>query len=116
LALTKGARLSEADLLKVVGLHPTHTGLPMTIWIESRGRSRHAPRIKVQTDHRPEFDLDNLAVVTVKGEPQVKAGSLSTGDLDLVRRYIVLNRAAILDHWSGKTDGVGLVGVLKALG
>jgi hypothetical protein len=36
-------------------------------------------------------------------------------DLALVRRYILLNRQAILDHWNEYTDGVELIRALKSL-
>jgi hypothetical protein len=32
-----------------------------------------------------------------------------------VRRYILLNRQAILDHWNEYTDGVELIRALKSL-
>jgi len=32
-------------------------------------------------------------------------GDLSAQDLELIRRYIMLNRAAILDYWHEHTDG-----------
>ena len=63
-----------------------------------------------------QFDINNLAVVSVEDDPpQVKEGSLSAADLALVRRYIALNKQAILDHWAEKTDGVELVRALKRL-
>ena len=79
-----------------------------------RGLAREAPHIHVQPDHRSQFDLDNLAVVDV--DPvEVIEGDLSAEDLALVRRYILLNRHAILDHWNEYTDGVELIRALKSL-
>ena len=60
------------------------------------------------------FDLDNLAVVGVD-QVEVIEGDLSVQDLALVRRYILLNRRAILDHWNEYTDGVELIRALKSL-
>jgi hypothetical protein len=60
--------------------------------------------------------VDNLAVVSVEDRlPRVIEGQLDTADLDLVRRYIVLNRAAILDHWHEKTDGAEVIRALRRL-
>jgi hypothetical protein len=68
----------------------------------------------VQPDHRSQFDLDSLAVVGV--DPvEVIEGDLSAQDLALVRRYILLNRQPILDHWNEYTDGVELIRALKSL-
>ena len=109
------ARLTDDDLFEMVNLRSHSSGLPMNIWLGPRSRARHGPRIKAQMDHRAAFDLDNLAVVTVADPPRVAAGHLTPSDLDLIRRYIALNRRAILDHWNGETDGVELVRALVKL-
>jgi len=60
--------------------------------------------------------IDNRAVVSVEDDPpQVLVGELSATDLDAVRRYIALNRSAILDHWHERTDGVELARTLRPL-
>ena len=107
---------SADDLFLMVNLRGRSTGLPMNVWIGPKGRARHAARIKVQIDHGEQFNIGNLAVVSVEDDPpQVKEGSLSADDLALVRRYIALNKQAILDHWREHTDGSELVRVLKRL-
>jgi hypothetical protein len=106
----------EDELFTMVNLRSRSTGLPMNIWVGPRGHARHASRIKVQMDHGERFDLENLAVVSVETEPpEVVEGHLSAVDLELVRRYVELNRQAILDHWREETDGVELARALKAL-
>ena len=88
----------------------------MNIWIGPRGHARHAARIKVQMDHRQQFDVDQLAVVSVEDDPpQVLEGRLDAADLDVVRRYIALNKQTILDHWLERTDGIELSRALKPL-
>ena len=84
-------------------------------YLARTARGAHeAPHIHVQPDHRSQFDLDNLAVVGV--DPvEVIEGDLSAQDLALVRRYILLNRQAILDHWNEYIDGVELMRALKSL-
>lgn len=115
--LGHGVGLPEKDwTYAMVNLRGRSTGLPMNIWIGPRGRARHASRIKVQMDHREQFDLEKLAVVSVETDPpRIVEGWLSAADLDLVRHYIMLNRAAILAHWREATDGVELIKALKAL-
>src|SRR3954469_22012947 len=93
--------LAEDELFLMVNMRGRSTGLPMNIWIGPRGHARHAARIKVQQDHSERFDIDNLAVVSIEDEPpRVVAGHLDADDLGQVRRYIALNRAAILEHWN----------------
>jgi hypothetical protein len=106
--------LEEDWVYEMVNLRGASTGLPMNIWIGPRGHARHAARIKVQTDHGAKFDLQRLAVVSVD-PPELVEGELSATDLELVRRYIALNREAILAHWHEKTDGAELTRALKSL-
>jgi hypothetical protein len=108
--------ISADELFTMVNLRGRSTGLPMNVWIGPRGGAKHAARIKVQTNHDEKFDLDNLAAVSVEELPQVKVGRLAAADLAFVRRYIALNRKAILDHWAEKIDGSELVKALKRMG
>jgi hypothetical protein len=107
--------LLDDELFTMVNLRGRSTGLPMNIWIGPRGHARHAPRIKIQMDRRTQFDLGNLAVVSVEEPARVVEGWLAPADLALVQRYVALNRAAILDHWNETTDGVELTRALKPL-
>jgi hypothetical protein len=110
------ATITDDELFFMVNLRGRTSGLPMNVWIGPRGRARHAARIKVQMDHREQFDVDNLAVVSVEDRlPRVIEGQLDAADLDLVRRYIVLNRQAILDHWHERTDGAEVIRALRRL-
>lgn len=106
---------ADDELFLMVNVRGRSSGLPMNIWIGPRGHARHAARIKVQMDHREQFDIGQLAVVGVEGEPQVIEGHLGAADLNRVRRYIALNRQAILDHWDERTDGVELARALRPL-
>jgi hypothetical protein len=108
--------LDEDWTFAMVNLRGRSTGLPMNVWVGPRGGARHASRIKVQMDHREQFDMENLAVVSVETDaPMVVEGELTRNDLDLVRRWIDLNREAILAHWREETDGVELGQALRAL-
>ena len=108
--------MNEQELFELVNLRGRSTGLRNNIWIGPRGGARHAARIEVQRDHREKFDRSDLAVVSVVDDPpQVVEGELSAEDLELVRRYVVLNRAAILAHWREETDGVELSRALKPI-
>lgn len=107
---------TDDELFFMVNVRGRSSGLPMNIWIGPRGHARHAARVKVQMNHHQHFDIDRLAVVSVEDDPpQIIEGTLSTADLDLVRCYITLNKAAIVEHWQEKTDGVELSRALRPL-
>ena len=108
--------LTDDDLFLMVNVRGRSSGLPMNVWIGPRGHARHVARIKVQMDHGPQFDVDNLAVVSAEDDPpQIIEGSLGAADLNRIRRYIELNKQAIMDHWQEKTDGIELSRALKRL-
>ena len=87
------------DPFFAVNLAGRTTGLPMNIWLSPQGQAGHTARIWVQRNHREQFDIDHVAVVSVEeAPPQVIEGRLSALDLNRVRRYIALNR---------KTTGMG---------
>jgi hypothetical protein len=122
LAWTMEARMAdqiitnEDDLFFMVNIRGRSSGLPMNIWIGPRGRARHAARIKVQSDHNERFNVDNLAVVSVDDDlPRVIEGHLDGADLEQVRRFIALNRDAIIDHWLERTDGIELSRSLRSV-
>lgn len=60
---------AESELYPMVNIRGHSSGLPMNIWLVPRGRADHAARIKVQMDHREQFDIDQLAVVSVEDNP-----------------------------------------------
>lgn len=103
----------DDELFLRVNVRDRSSGLPMNIWIGHRGHARHSARIKVQMQ---QFDIEQLAVVSVEDDPpQIIEGRLDAADHDLVRRYIALNKQAIMDHWQETTDGVELCRALKPL-
>jgi hypothetical protein len=110
------AALSKTDVFTMAGLRRRSTGLRNNVWIGPRGRARRAAHILVQTDRRWQLEIDHLAAVSVEDDPpRLLEGALDDADLAQVRRWIVLNRAAILDHWHGRTDGADLARVLRPL-
>ena len=114
--MSGSAIATDDELFLMVNVRGRSSGLPFNVWVGPRGRARHAARIKVQNNHNERFDLDHLAVVSVEDSPpQVLEGWLDMADLDLVRRYIALNRTAILDHWHERTDGLELARALRRL-
>ena len=100
---------TEDELFFMVNIRGRSSGLPMNVWVSPRGRARHAASIKVQSDHHERFNVVNLAVVSVDDDPpRLIEGQLDGADLEQVRRFIELNRDAIIDHWLERTDGIEL--------
>ena len=92
----------QEDFFLMASLAPEDTGLPMVAWISERGRSRHDARVRIALRHGRDFRPDPSAWVSVQPDVRVVVGSApSPSDLDQVRRWIELNRDAIVDYWNG---------------
>lgn len=91
---------------EMTNLRPKTTGLPMTVWISSRGRAQHDVRVKVSMSHGNTLDPDNLAVMSVRPQPALRHGDLNSDDVDKVARWIALNEAVLVDIWNGDADPV----------
>jgi len=90
------------DLFEMANLSPTLTGLPMIVWITERGHARHDARVMVSLVHGRRARPDRTASVSVRPTVEVVAGpEVDRRDLDLVRQWIELNRAAIIAYWNG---------------
>jgi hypothetical protein len=90
------------DLFEIANLSPALTGLPMIVWISERGHARHDARVKVSLVHGRRARPDRTASVSVRPTVEIVAGpELDRRDMGLVRRWIELNREAIIAYWNG---------------
>lgn len=106
--------MTEDELMALFSLRPKSSGLPMNIFLTTKGWSLWPAHIKVQTDRRQWFHTDAVALVGV-GPMDVLDGAIGDDELGAIRRYIDLNRDAILLYWHGLSDGVELAENLKKL-
>ena len=106
---------SDSDLFTMTNLYPRRTGLPMTVWVSSRGRARQAARIKVNMTHGNRMTIGNTAIVRLQPTPRVILGQLSAADRQAVFQSIVINEAMLIDHWNGVIDGGDLIERLRPL-
>jgi len=92
----------DEDLFDMANLSPNLTGLPMVVWISERGGARHDARVKVSLVHGRRARPDQTAWLSVRPDVPVVAGPpLDPRDLELVRRWVELNRDALLAYWNG---------------
>jgi hypothetical protein len=107
--------ITSDELFEMANLYPRTTGLPMTVWVGTRGNARHDVRIKVNISHGNQMNVDNTAVVGVRPVPHLIAGRLSSQDQRLVFEWVGLNAAAIIAYWDGDIDTAELIQTLKRL-
>jgi hypothetical protein len=84
----------DEDLYLMANVHPKRSGLPFSVYISEKGR--HDVRVKVAAGPKA---LPFVAAVSVRDDVRVLDGALSNADLELMRRWIDLNRDVIVGYW-----------------
>jgi hypothetical protein len=89
-------------------LFPKNTGLPMNIWISTKDRTKHGPRIKVQNNHSTNIQSNEFITITLEEKPRIIKKiwqkNISNDDYKLVVNFINKNRLLILDYWENKIN------------
>ncbi len=108
--------LAEEELLEeMLSYRNNVTGVAHTIFISPRGKTRHAPRLKVAINPPDSIDprAETASVTIADGE--VVAGNVPAALIDQVRRFIAANRDALFDYWDYRIDTDELRQRLKAI-
>lgn len=105
----------DRDIIEMANLYPRTTGLPMTVWINPKGRARHDVRVKVCMTPGNRMDSDNLAVFSVRPTPELLHGHLSATDIRLVQRWITQNESTLVGYWNGELDTLELAQGLRPI-
>lgn len=86
-------------LFEMANLRPEGIGLPFVVFISQKGGARHDVRVKVArgVKVRP----SEMVTVAVRPEVRVVRGRLDPHDLDLLTRWIELNKDVLIDYWDG---------------
>jgi hypothetical protein len=90
------------ETYEMANLYPRETGLPLTVWVSPRGRARHDARVKVCMTPGDRMDTTNCAVVAIRPEPRLVAGTLSSPVFETIARWIALNHDALIEYWDGE--------------
>jgi hypothetical protein len=108
--------LAEEELLEeTVSYRKNVTGVDHTIFISPRGKTRHAPRIKVAINPSNSIDPQTETASIRIADGEVVAGSVPAPLIDQVRRFVDANRDALLDYWDYRIDADELRQRLKPI-
>jgi hypothetical protein len=95
-------------------LFPKHTGLPFVVWISVRGGARHDVRVKISANSKA--NPDEMISVGIRPEVHViGTTSMAAHDLELLTKWIELNRAVILAYWNEEIDTLDAMQRLRPL-
>ena len=98
--------LAERELVEeMVSYRKDVTGIDHTVFISPKGHTRHAPRIKLAIDPSDTVDPRGKTVsIAIKDAAVVAGEPVPAAVLEQVRRFIDLNRGALLDYWEYRID------------
>src|SRR3954463_7021768 len=91
----------EEAPFEMANLRPVTTGLPFVVFVSQRGAARQGPRVKVSP--LPRYDPQQAVTVTLESPP-LALGHLPRSELDLIARWIELNRPVLEDYWTGRIE------------
>ena len=98
--------LAERELVEeMVSYRKNVTGIEHTIFISPKGHTRHGARIELALD--PPHPVDprgRTASISIVDAAVVAGDGVPPAVLDQVRRFIEINRDALLDYWEYRID------------
>lgn len=83
----------------MANLRPEKTGLPFIVFISQKAGARHDLRVKIARAAR--VRPSEMITVAIRPHVRVLRGELSARELDLLTRWIHLNRDVLVDYWDG---------------
>jgi hypothetical protein len=104
--------VAEDDLYMMSSLAPKDTGLPLIVWISEKGAWFPDAEPRVWVSRSPIGD-HFVASVSVRRPVEVREGELEGPSLDLLTRWINLNRPVIIGHWTGRLSAGAALHDLK---
>jgi hypothetical protein len=90
-------------LFEMANLSPKRTGLPFVVWISPKAGAPHDVRVKISKG--PKVHPSELISVGLRPDVHlVGSGKMTAHDLDLLRKWIALNRDVIVKYWDGEIE------------
>jgi hypothetical protein len=94
---------NDSDLLfEMANLNPKKIGLPFVVWISPRGNASHDVRLKVSSG--PKAIPSEMISVATRPEVRVIEGAMKPSDLDLLRKWVDLDRDVLVGYWDGDIE------------
>lgn len=94
----------EGDsLFEMANLSPKRTGLPFVVWISPKAGA--PPDVRVKVSQGPKVHPSEFVSVAIRPDVHViGGGNLAARDLELLRKWIALNRDVIVKYWDGEIE------------
>ena len=102
--ITTIEKWKDKQLFEMANITQDDTGLPVVVYISPKN-ANHGPRIKVQKDYSTNISTDFFAI-SIEDKPKVigNIGKIQATDIELVIKWILLNKELLLDYWNQKEN------------
>jgi hypothetical protein len=93
----------DNTLFEMANLSPKRTGLPFVVWISPKAAATHDVHVKVSRG--PKVHPSELISVGIRPDVQVVGGGkLTAHELELLRKWVDLNRDVVIRYWDGEIE------------
>jgi hypothetical protein len=109
--------LVEADqeAEDMVSLRSEKTGVENTIFVSTKAHAERAPLIKISVAPPDTFNATSKSASMAIHDCSIRGESVAPHIAEQAKRFIDLNREALLDYWDTKIDTAQLVERLKPI-
>ena len=107
---------NEDILWEFANLYQKETNLPMIVFVSPKGKAKHGPRIKVQTNHSHKSMQGKLVSITIEDSPKIIGKGLSSKDFELVKKFIIDNKETLINYWNERIVTSEMIQKLKKIG
>jgi len=98
----------------ITDIGPETSGLPMVIWIAQEYKTKFGCNMKVSVRNGKRGKLFKWIGITIDDKPQIIGRhKINDKKLNLVKKFILLNKKVILDHWKFKSSSLELINTIK---
>ena len=106
---------ADQEAEDAVSLRPEKTGVENTVFVSTKGYAEHAPRIKIAVDPPHTFNATSKSASMAIHDHSIRGESVAPHIAEQAKRFIDLNREALLDYWEFKIDTAQLIERLKPI-
>ncbi|KAL0029905.1 hypothetical protein WJX77_006762 [Trebouxia sp. C0004] len=85
----------------MTNLCPKCTGLPFVVYVSTKGKVAHGPRIKASSKYGKKASKGDWFTITIEDQPQVigETTGLKRCDVQMAKKWVRVNKGKLLQIW-----------------
>lgn len=99
---------SCSDFFVLSNIQGERIGLRTTIWVSHKIPFQNAC-LRLFNDYSQSYKKSNVCSVSISDDPRIVGGfigQITNDDMTILKKFIVLNKEALLDFWNSSEDDV----------